>query len=49
MWLLSNCNPEVDFADLRIQQQVMIPVVDKITRLEDNQGLPEEDISTLTF
>jgi hypothetical protein len=38
MWLLSNCNPQVDFADLRAQQQVIIPVVEKITTAEDIPG-----------
>lgn len=49
MWLLSNCNPEVDFADLRIQQRVMIPVVEKISKTEDALPSPNEDISMLTF
>jgi membrane-bound lytic murein transglycosylase D len=40
MWLLSNCNPQVDFADLRVQQKVMIPVVEKINRAEDNADIP---------
>ncbi len=46
MWLLSNCNPQVDFADLRVQQQVMIPMVEKINESEDVQALPGDDEST---
>lgn len=42
MWLLSNCNPQVDFADLRIQQQVMIPVVEKINKAEDIDASPDD-------
>ncbi len=42
MWLLSNCNPQVDFADLRVQQQVMVPVVEKITKAEDIDTLPDD-------
>jgi membrane-bound lytic murein transglycosylase D len=49
MWLLSNCNPQVDFAELRVQQQVMIPVVEKITRSEDTPAQPDDDFSGLTF
>jgi membrane-bound lytic murein transglycosylase D len=30
MWLLKSCNPEVDFADLRLRQTLMIPVIEKI-------------------
>lgn len=45
MWLLSNCNPEVDFANLRIHQQVLIPVVEKRTRTGDGKedALPPLD------
>lgn len=49
MWLLSNCNPQIDFADLRVQQQVMIPVVEKINKAEDSQTLTDDDISGLAF
>jgi membrane-bound lytic murein transglycosylase D len=49
MWLLSNCNPQVDFADLRMQQQVMIPVVEKITKSEDTPAQPGDDLSMLIF
>jgi membrane-bound lytic murein transglycosylase D len=49
MWLLSNCNPQVDFAELRAQQKVMIPVVEKINRAEDVQPVPDGDVSDLTF
>jgi membrane-bound lytic murein transglycosylase D len=49
MWLLSNCNPQVDFAELRVQQQVMIPVVEKITKSEDTPAQPDDDFSGLTF
>jgi membrane-bound lytic murein transglycosylase D len=37
MWLLSNCNPQVDFADLRVQQKIVIPVVEKIDQAQDAQ------------
>jgi membrane-bound lytic murein transglycosylase D len=30
MWLLKNCNPEVDFAALRLNQSIMVPVIEKI-------------------
>jgi peptidoglycan lytic transglycosylase D len=29
MWLLKNCNPEVDFADLHLEQKILVPVVEK--------------------
>ncbi|MEJ2155843.1 MAG: transglycosylase SLT domain-containing protein [Desulfobacteraceae bacterium] len=29
MWLLKNCNPEIDFADLRMQQKLMVPIIEK--------------------
>ncbi len=31
MWLLKHSNPEVDFADLRLRQKLLIPNIDKIT------------------
>jgi hypothetical protein len=43
MWLLSNCNPQVDFAEIRVQQQVMIPVVEKIAKSEDTPAQPDDD------
>ncbi len=49
MWLLNNCNPQLDFAELRVQQQVMIPVVEKIAKSEDTPALPDDDASGLTF
>jgi membrane-bound lytic murein transglycosylase D len=49
MWLLSNCNPEVDFAKLRIHQEVLIPVVEKLTKAdEDDPRIPfNDDVSDL--
>jgi membrane-bound lytic murein transglycosylase D len=29
MWLLKNCNPEVDFAALHLQQKLMVPTIEK--------------------
>jgi membrane-bound lytic murein transglycosylase D len=29
MWLLKNCNPEIDFAALSIQQKLMVPIIEK--------------------
>lgn len=40
MWLLKNCNPEVDFADLRPHQKIMVPVIEKYT--PDDPGLPSD-------
>lgn len=31
MWLLKNCNPEVDFAQLRLHQKLMVPGIEKNT------------------
>ena len=46
MWLLSNCNPEVDFADLRIHHKLLIPSVElkadgAITPSGDEASSPE--------
>jgi membrane-bound lytic murein transglycosylase D len=30
MWLLKNSNPEVDFAALRLNQTIMVPIIEKI-------------------
>jgi membrane-bound lytic murein transglycosylase D len=30
MWLLKNCNPEVDFTALNLNQSLMVPVIEKI-------------------
>lgn len=40
MWLLKNCNPEVDFAELSLQQKLMIPTIEKITA--DAPDLPAD-------
>lgn len=29
MWLLKNCNPEIDFAALRMQQKLIVPTIEK--------------------
>jgi membrane-bound lytic murein transglycosylase D len=29
MWLLKNCNPEVDFAALHLQQKLLVPIIEK--------------------
>ena len=29
MWLLKNCNPEVDFAELRLNQTLIVPNIEK--------------------
>jgi membrane-bound lytic murein transglycosylase D len=29
MWLLKNCNPEIDFAALRMQQKLVVPTIEK--------------------
>ncbi len=34
MWLLRHCNPEVDFAMLRVHQRLMVPAVEKISETE---------------
>ncbi len=47
MWLLKNCNPEVDFADLRLHQALMIPVIEKIeaeeAEMDSSPAAVEED------
>lgn len=42
MWLLRHCNPEVDFANLRIQQRIMIPAVEKVTEADRDMPPPEQ-------
>lgn len=51
MWLLSNCNPEVDFANLRIHQEVLIPAVGKRTKADDEkaQSPLDDDASDLVL
>lgn len=49
MWLLKHCNPDIDLADLRAQQQIQIPVIEKAdgdnTVPETNsETIPETDI-----
>lgn len=34
MWLLRHCNPEIDFARLRIHQRLMVPAVEKRTEID---------------
>ncbi len=41
MWLLKNCNPEIDFSDLRMKQKLMIPSIEKLA--EDNTPGMEAD------
>ncbi len=43
MWLLKNCNPEVDFAELRLQQKLLVPTIEKITA--DDPDLPADQES----
>jgi membrane-bound lytic murein transglycosylase D len=40
MWLLKNCNPEVDFADLRLHQKLMVPTIEK--NAADDPDLPAD-------
>jgi membrane-bound lytic murein transglycosylase D len=40
MWLLKNCNPEVDFADLHLHQKLMVPAIEK--NAADDPDLPAE-------
>lgn len=46
MWLLKHCNPEVDLADLHIQQKLIIPIIEKASADDvspaDEQELEEE-------
>jgi len=34
MWLLKNCNPEINFSELRTKQKLMIPSVEKLSEDE---------------
>ena len=40
MWLLKNCNPEVDFAELRLHQKLMVPTIEK--NQADDPDLPAD-------
>jgi membrane-bound lytic murein transglycosylase D len=42
MWLLKNCNPEVDFADLHIRQKLVVPLIEKSTD-QPPDSLPSDD------
>ena len=42
MWLLKNCNPEIDFADLSIRQKLVVPLIEKSTE-QPPDGLPSDD------
>ena len=42
MWLLKNCNPEVDFAELRMNQKLMVPQIEKSAAEESDDDLPPE-------
>ena len=42
MWLLKNCNPEVDFAELRIRQKLVVPLIEKSTE-QTPDSLPSDD------
>jgi membrane-bound lytic murein transglycosylase D len=45
MWLLKNCNPEIDFAALHIQQKLMVPIIEKQSmdaQENENGSEPEE-------
>ncbi len=44
MWLLKNCNPEVNFADLHLHQKLMVPAIEKNAADDpDLPGDPEPD------
>jgi membrane-bound lytic murein transglycosylase D len=45
MWLLKNCNPEIDFAALRIQQKLRVPIIEKQSpdaQEDETESEPEE-------
>ena len=46
MWLLTHFNPEVDLADLRIHQKLMIPTVEKIIN-DGNDFQPLMDVQAI--
>ncbi|MDA8141313.1 MAG: LysM peptidoglycan-binding domain-containing protein [Desulfobacteraceae bacterium] len=41
MWLLKHCNPEADLSDLKINQQLMIPTIEKAS--PDDAGSESDD------
>ena len=42
MWLLKNCNPEVDFAELRMNQKLTVPQIEKSSAEEPDDDSPQE-------
>ena len=42
MWLMKNCNPEVDFAELRMNQKLMVPQIEKSSAEEPDDDPPQE-------
>ena len=49
MWLLKHCNPDVDLANLRISQKLIIPIVEKASADDADPGIgkgvdPEPEI-----
>jgi membrane-bound lytic murein transglycosylase D len=49
MWLLKHCNPDVDLANLRISQKLVIPIVEKASADDADPGIgkgvdPEPEI-----
>jgi membrane-bound lytic murein transglycosylase D len=47
MWLLSSYNPQVDFADLRMDQKIMVPTVELKLRAESGPDLEDSNDSDL--
>ena len=43
MWLLKHYNPQIDLADLRSNQNLMIPTIEKATGDEPGTGAPDSD------
>jgi len=43
MWLLKSCNPEVDFAALRLHQTLKVPTIEKNAADDDSEPEPETD------
>lgn len=43
MWLLKHCNPEVDLADLRTRQSLVIPTIEKASTDDADSESGEED------
>jgi membrane-bound lytic murein transglycosylase D len=43
MWLLRHCNPDIDFAELRISQRLMVPAVEKISAPDSEMDSTEKE------